>query len=52
MLYTLFDDKKSMFKKKNRKNQKKMAKNHMFLKFFLKVEAGHVLKMFLSFGQI
>ena len=51
MHYTLFDDKKSM-SKKNRKNQKKMAKNHMFLKFFLKVEAGHVLKMFLSFGQI
>ena len=29
-----------------------MAKKHKFLKFFFKVEAGHVLKMFLSFGQI
>ena len=51
MHYTLFDDKKSISKKKIEKIRKKWQKT-MFLKFFLKVEAGHVLKMFLSFGQI
>ena len=31
---------------------KKDGKKHMVSKIFLKIEAGHVLKMFLNFGQI
>ena len=43
------------FKLKDLKNKKKKsektAKKLMFLKIFLKIEAGHVLNMFLNFGQ-
>ena len=41
--------------KKQEKNDKKLvkiAKKSMFSKFFYKTEAGHVLKMFLTFRPI
>ena len=50
MLYTFF------FKVKDLENVvQKLEKNdkkHIVLKIFLKIETGHVLKMFLNFGQI
>ena len=38
--------------KKKKEKIRKMAKKLMFLIIFLKIEAGHVLNMFLNFGQI
>ena len=50
ILHTIFSSKglRNIFFLKLEKNGKK----HMVFKIFLKIEAGHVLKMFLNFGQI
>ena len=57
--YILLDNKKKLsdihtlsFKLKDLKKNRKNGKKYIFLKFFRKIEAGHVLKMFLNFGQI